>query len=98
MLPAVAYSVRIRSFCHRGMNMNANHSWIRGAILFTPLVALTGCMQARMEESREMQTQIGDDEAVVILAKPQIEGAGAEDTFMDCVSKQLVNDADTIKV
>jgi hypothetical protein len=80
------------------LNMNANHSWIRGAILFTPLVALTGCMQARMEESREMQTQIGDDEAVVILAKPQIEGAGAEDAFMDCVSKQLVNDADTIKV
>ena len=26
---------------------------------------------------------------MVILAKPQIEGAGAEDDFMDCVSESL---------
>ena len=38
---------------------------------------LAGCMQARIEESREIATQIGKDERVVILAKPQIEGAGA---------------------
>ncbi|MGQ0834660.1 MAG: hypothetical protein ACT4O5_06995 [Gammaproteobacteria bacterium] len=69
--------------------MHASRSLIRGATLLAPLVALTGCMQARMQESREMPTQIGDDEAVVILAKPQIEGAGSEDAFMDCVSAQL---------
>lgn len=69
--------------------MHASRSLIRGAALLAPLVALTGCMQARMQESREMPTQIGDDEAIVILAKPQIEGAGSEDAFMDCVSAQL---------
>ena len=46
-------------------------------------------MQSRVEESREMPTKIAKGEAVVILAKPQIEGAGAEDGFMDCVSDKL---------
>lgn len=78
--------------------MNARHALISGVTLLAPLVVLTGCMQARMEESREMQTQIGDDEAVVILAKPQIEGAGAEDAFMDCVSRQLEGGDQAINV
>jgi hypothetical protein len=51
--------------------------------------ALTGCMQSRVEESREMPTHINTGEAVVILAKPQVEGTGAEDGFMDCVSDEL---------
>ena len=50
---------------------------------------LGGCMQARIEESRELATHIAKDERVVILAKPQIEGAGAEDVFMDCIGKNL---------
>ncbi len=50
---------------------------------------LSGCMTAKIEESRELQTKIAADEAVVILAKPQIEGASAEDEFMDCVGKSL---------
>ncbi len=52
-------------------------------------VGLTGCMQSRVEESREMPTHINKGEAVVILAKPQVEGTGAEDGFMDCVSDEL---------
>src|SRR5262249_51986404 len=52
-------------------------------------IALPGCMQSRVEESRELHTKIQKDEAVVILAKPQIEGAAAEDGFMDCVSHTL---------
>lgn len=55
-----------------------------------PLVLLlAGCMQSRVEQSREMPTHIATGEAVVILAKPQVEGAGAEDGFMDCVSDGL---------
>ena len=50
---------------------------------------LSGCMQARIEESRELDTHIEKGEQVVILAKPQIEGAGAEDDFMDCVGDGL---------
>ena len=45
-----------------------------------------------------MQTQIASDEAVVILAKPQIEGASAEDDFMDCVSKQLARGGKALRV
>jgi hypothetical protein len=53
------------------------------------LVLLSGCMQARIEESRELATPISKGERVVILAKPQIEGSGAEDSFMDCVGDNL---------
>ena len=53
------------------------------------VVFASGCMQARIEESREMATPIGEGERVVILAKPQIEGAGAAEAFMDCVSESL---------
>jgi hypothetical protein len=67
--------------------MNAKHYGSAAAIVFS--LSLTGCMQARVEESREMPTKIAKGEAVVILAKPQIEGAGAEDGFMDCVSNGL---------
>ena len=52
---------------------------------------LSGCMQARIEESREMATPLAKGERVVILAKPQIEGSGAEDDFMDCVSDGLAS-------
>jgi hypothetical protein len=53
------------------------------------VVLLTGCMQARIEESRELATPLAKGERVVILAKPQIEGSGAEEEFMDCVSSGL---------
>lgn len=61
-------------------------------------VLLSGCMTAKIEESRELHTQIAADEAVVILAKPQIEGAGAEDQFMDCVSKGLASGRQRLRV
>ncbi len=63
-----------------------------------PALLLAGCMQSRVEESREMPTHIGKGEAVVILAKPQVEGAGAEDGFMDCVSNELRGGKANIKV
>ena len=61
-------------------------------------VGLTGCMQSRVEESREMPTHIVKGEAVVILAKPQVEGTGAEDGFMDCVSDELRGGKEQIAV
>jgi hypothetical protein len=59
---------------------------------------LSGCMQSRVEESREMPTRIAKGEAVVILAKPQVEGSGAEDQFMDCVSDSLRGGKENIAV
>ena len=62
-------------------------------------IALPGCMQSRVEESRELHTKIQKDESIVILAKPQIEGASAEDGFIDCVSRTLAGgSADPISV
>jgi len=62
------------------------------------LVFASGCMQARIEESRELATPIEKGDRVVILAKPQIEGAGAEEAFMDCVGKNLADARHNIAV
>lgn len=55
----------------------------------TGVLMLSGCMQARIEESRELATPLTKGERVVVLAKPQIEGTGAEDEFMDCVAENM---------
>lgn len=72
---------------------------LRSAALYlVALLGLGGCMSARLDESRELPTQIASGEAVVILAKPQIEGALAEDDFMDCVGKELASGPSPIQV
>lgn len=71
----------------------------RYAILSVVLSSLLGgCMSARVEQTRELQTAIGQGEAVVVLAKPQIEGASAADEFMDCVAKGLHSHANPVDV
>ena len=67
------------------------------AVVSSGLV-VSGCMHARTEESREMPTKIEGTEAVVVLAKPQLEGAGSEDKFMDCVSHKLAQGSGAIRV
>src|SRR5262245_40294132 len=52
--------------------------------------ALGGCMTAKIEELREAPTQIQSDEAIVLLAKPHLEGTGTEDKFLDCLERELV--------
>ena len=53
------------------------------------LLLLPGCMTARLEESRNTSTAIEAHEAVVLLAKPHVEGITAEDDFMDCVGDKM---------
>jgi len=67
-------------------------------VTLSTLALLQGCMSARTLESRELPTQIAAGEAVVILAKPQIEGASAEDDFMDCVGRGLASGTSPISV
>jgi hypothetical protein len=50
---------------------------------------LSGCMTAKLEETRNTTTAIAAGEAVVLLAKPHVEGMTAEDDFMDCVGDKL---------
>lgn len=59
--------------------------------LGSAVLALSGCMHAVIEQTRELPTAIGSNEAVVILAKPNVEGAGTEDKFMDCVGGDLAS-------
>lgn len=51
---------------------------------------LVGCMTAKIEEVRSAKTQIASSDAVVILAKPSIEGTGTEQGFLDCLERELV--------
>ena len=55
------------------------------------LLLLSGCMTARLEESRNTSTSIASHEAVVLLAKPHVEGISAEDDFMDCVGNKMAS-------
>lgn len=60
-----------------------------GAAAGAALLMLSGCMTARLEESRNLSTAIEAHEAVVLLAKPQVEGITTEDKFMDCVADKM---------
>lgn len=53
------------------------------------LLLTSGCMTAKFEESRNTMTSIAAHEAVVLLAKPHVEGISAEDDFMDCVGAKM---------
>jgi hypothetical protein len=54
---------------------------------------LSGCMTAKIEELREAPTQIAANEAIVLLAKPHLEGTGTEDKFLDCLERELVGES-----
>jgi hypothetical protein len=56
-------------------------------------VGLSGCMTAKIEEMREAPTQISSNEAIVLLAKPHLEGTGTEDKFLDCLERELVGES-----
>lgn len=61
------------------------------ALAFTAgALALSGCMTAKIEELREARTHISSSEAIVLLAKPHLEGTGTEDKFLDCLERELV--------
>ena len=66
-----------------------NRSLLSAGAAVAGVLLLPGCMTARLEESRNTSTAIGAQEAVVLLAKPHVEGVGAEDDFMDCVGDKL---------
>jgi hypothetical protein len=65
--------------------------------VLAPLV-ISGCMRAQIQESRELATAISKDEAVVLLAKPEVEGSRTEEGFTDCVGADLGSGAKAFKV
>jgi hypothetical protein len=60
--------------------------------------SLSGCMTAKIEELREAPTQIAANEAIVLLAKPHLEGTGTEEKFLDCLERELVGTEVSAKV
>ena len=68
-------------------------SILRSAGSLACFVLVSGCMTATLEESRNLDTQIAAHEAVVLLAKPHVEGTSAEDGFMDCVGDKIARRA-----
>ena len=50
----------------------------RGGAGTATLLLLSGCMTAQLEEDRQFTTAIASHEAVVLLAKPHVEGITAD--------------------
>ena len=48
-----------------------------------------GCMTAKVDETRQVAAAIQADESIVVLKKPQLEGVGTEEKFLDCVQENL---------
>jgi len=48
-----------------------------------------GCMTAKVDETRQVAAAIQADESIVVLKKPQLEGLGTEEKFIDCVQENL---------
>ena len=55
--------------------------------LLGPLAS--GCMTSKVDETRQVATSIQANESIVLLKKPQLEGVGTEEVFLDCVQERL---------
>jgi hypothetical protein len=75
--------------------MNGRYVGSHSVLILAAIAVLPGCMQSRVDESRELHTKIEKSEAVVILPKPQVEGAAAEEDFMDCIGGGLAGHGDS---
>jgi hypothetical protein len=82
---AAGLHVRIR---YRGSASSKAFIRITGSLLV--LASLGGCMTAKIEEVRDAPTRITSNEAVVLLAKPHLEGTGTESKFLDCLERELI--------
>ena len=52
-------------------------------------VLAAGCMTAKVDETRQVAAAIQANESIVVLKKPQLEGVGTEEKFLDCVQEHL---------
>lgn len=63
----------------------------RRAAIGTGAVALlaAGCMTSKVDETRQVASSITANESIVLLKKPQLEGVGTEEDFVDCIQARL---------
>ena len=76
----------------------STYRYARSLSAAATLLLLGGCMTAKLDENRMTATHIAKGEGIVILAKPQVEGTGAEDEFMSCVGGRLAHGDDGFSV
>jgi hypothetical protein len=63
---------------------------LRAATAMAALGLLAGgCMTSKVDETRQVATAIQANESIVLLKKPQLEGVGTEEVFLDCVQERL---------
>jgi hypothetical protein len=52
-------------------------------------VFAAGCMTSKVDETRQVAATIQANESIVVLKKPQLEGIGTEEKFIDCLQEHL---------
>lgn len=50
---------------------------------------IAACMTAKVDETRQVASAIQEGESIVVLKRPQLEGVGTEEAFLDCVQENL---------
>jgi len=63
--------------------------WRPALGLATVTLLAAGCMTAKVDETRQVAAAIQADESIVVLKKPQLEGLGTEEKFLDCLQENL---------
>lgn len=58
-----------------------------GVAVFAACAA--GCMTTKVDETRQVAAAVQAHESIVLLKKPQLEGVGTEEEFLDCVQQKL---------
>jgi hypothetical protein len=53
------------------------------------VATVTGCMTAKVDETRQAASAVQSSESIVLLKRPQLEGAGTEQAFVACLQQRL---------
>jgi hypothetical protein len=48
---------------------------------------IAACMTAKVDETRQVASAIQEGESIVVLKRPQLEGVGTEEAFLDCLTQ-----------
>lgn len=74
------------SSCQPGMGSVRLHAVASAGVL---ACLLSGCMTSKVDETRQVAAALQPNEAIVVLKKPQLEGVGTEEDFLDCLQENL---------
>ena len=73
---------------------SSTHTLLRAALVTVTGLCLSGCITARMQDSREGVTGIADGESVVIMARSYHLGNETEAKYITCVEDALARPPD----